>query len=313
MMQRRGEDAGAAAISLVTDLSRIHGGAVGMCDGMPSATVSDAMAKRVLAWVRHGEYAQPPGVPSAHLPHGLTPRGREQALEAARVVWQYAGQQGLELDAVVDCSRLRRAWETADVMARELERLGSSKLVVSELDALMERGLGAATNLSLEQIEAVLAADPRFEPPPPGWRRDAHYILPLPGAESLAQAGERVARHVRARMRALAGASTAAGSMLVLFVGHGGAFRHAAGQLGMLSAADVQRLSMQHGAPIFFEFHPGSAADPSAERWLCVAGDWRERGAGAARRTPRHARSTQAHAALGDEPYAADARTLRNR
>lgn len=242
------------------------------------------MAKRVLAWIRHGEYAQPPGVPSAHLPHGLTPRGREQALEAARVVWRQVQQQGLELDPVVDCSRLRRAWETADVLARELENLGSSKLIVKEFDALMERGLGAAANLTLEQIEAVLAADPRFERPQPGWKRDAHYTLPLPGAESLARAGERVARHVRARMRALdVDDSTSSSSKppLVLFVGHGGAFRHAASELGLLSPADVQRLSMQNGAPIFFEFHAGRDGDVNSERWLRVAGDWHERGAGA--------------------------------
>jgi broad specificity phosphatase PhoE len=247
------------------------------------------MAKRVLAWIRHGEYAQPLGVPSAHLPHGLTPRGREQAREAARVVWQHCQQHGLELDPVVDCSRLRRAWETADVMARALESFGSSKLVVKEFDALMERSLGAAANLTLEQIEAVLDADPRFERPRPGWKRDAQYTLPLPGAESLARAGERVARHVRARMRALDGDAAAASSSmpssakprLVLFVGHGGAFRHAASELGVLSPADVERSSMHHGAPIFFEFHAGRGGDVSAERWHRVAGDWREREAGA--------------------------------
>jgi 2,3-bisphosphoglycerate-dependent phosphoglycerate mutase len=240
------------------------------------------MANRVLAWIRHGEYAQPPGVPSAHLPHGLTARGREQAALAARVVWQHATAHQLQLDPVVDSSRLRRAWETADVMARELERLGGAKLVVKEFDALMERGLGAAANLTLEQIEAVLAADPRFERPPPGWKRDAHYSLPLPGAESLAQAGARVARHVGARMRALAGDATAAKpASLVLFVGHGAAFRHAASQLGLLAPADVPRLSMDHAAPIFFEFHPGRGGDTSSERWLRVVGDWRERDAAA--------------------------------
>jgi len=253
------------------------------------------MAKRILAWIRHGEYAQPPGVPSAHLPHGLTPVGREQARAAAHLVWQFASQHALTLDTAVDCSRLLRAWETADVMARELERLGSPQLTLREVDALMERGLGAAANLDIEQIEAVLAADPRHETPPPGWKRDAHYVLPLPGAESLAQAGERLARHVRARMRALQAnsalatdrsSSTAAGdegapATLTLFVGHGGAFRHAASVLGLLATADLQRLSMQHGAPIFFEFHPGRDGDAAGERWARVAGDWRERPANA--------------------------------
>jgi len=233
------------------------------------------MAQRLLAWIRHGEYAQPPGVPSAHLPHGLTARGREQAAEAARVIWQFASERGLTLDPSVDCSRLLRAWQTAELIARQLEALGSAKLAVKEFDALMERSLGAAANLSVEQIEAVLAADPRYGLPPPGWKRDAHHLLPLPGAESLAQAGQRVARHVRTRMRAVAAATSA--STLTLFVAHGGAFRHAASELGLLSASDVQRLTMQHGAPIFLEYHPARDNDATAERWVRIAGDWRER------------------------------------
>ena len=236
------------------------------------------MARRLLAWIRHGEYAQPPGVPSAHLPHGLTARGREQAALAARSTWQFAVEQKLGLDPLVDCSRLRRAWETANLMARALEALGSSTLVVREFDALMERSLGAAANLSTEQIEAVLGADPRYGVPPLGWKRDAHHRLPLPGAESLAQAGQRVARHVRARMRALAAdGELPHSSTLTLFVAHGGAFRHAASELGLLEPADVERLTMQHAAPIFFEFHPHGDGDVRGERWVRVAGDWSER------------------------------------
>src|SRR5262245_44884616 len=138
------------------------------------------MAQRALAWIRHGEYAQPPGVPSAHLPHGLTARGREQAAAAARAVWGHAESHALELEVEIDCSRLLRAWETATLMARELEGLGCRALVVREFDDLAERSLGAAANLTIEQIEAVLAADPRFEVPPSGWKRDPSYVLPLP-------------------------------------------------------------------------------------------------------------------------------------
>lgn len=240
------------------------------------------MPRRVLAWIRHGEYAQPAGVPSAHLPHGLTPHGQEQAAAAARVVWQFAERHGLELDPVIDCSRLRRAWETAESMARGLEILGGPRLVVKEFDALMERSLGSAANLTIEQIEAALAADPRHRRPAPGWKRDAHYTLPLPGAESLAHAGERVARHVRERMRALEHGALRSLSMrgsLTLFVGHGGAFRHAASELGLLAAADVRRLTMPHASPIYFEFSGGAGA--AGEGWVRVAGDWCERAAAA--------------------------------
>jgi broad specificity phosphatase PhoE len=228
---------------------------------------------RVLAWIRHGEYAQPPGVPSAHLPHGLTPRGAVQARSAAHVVWRYAVEHELELDATIDSSRLRRAWETAHLMARELERLGSPALRVEEFDDLAERGLGAAANLTIEEIEAILAADPRFELPLPGWKRDPSYVLPLQGAESLEQAGRRVAKHVLARSRGLGRRS------LKLFVGHGGAFRHAARELGVLSAAQVQALSMEYAAPIFLEHHSNGS---DGDRLVHTGGAWRERGSTAA-------------------------------
>jgi broad specificity phosphatase PhoE len=252
------------------------------------------MVQRVLAWIRHGEYAQPPGVPSAHLPHGLTLRGQEQALNAARVVSQYAEEHGLAIDRVIDSSRLRRAWETARLMARELQRLGSLPLVieesrieqrgapefcVQEFDELAERSLGAAANLTIGEIEAVLAADPRFEVPPPGWKRDPCYVLPLTGAESFEQAGRRVARHVMTRMRAQNGAAS-----LKLFVGHGGAFRHAARELGLLSPEEVQRLTMQHGTPIYLEHlylgHPDDGM--TRARLVHAGGEWPPRKAAAA-------------------------------
>ncbi len=227
------------------------------------------MVQRVLAWIRHGEYAQPEDVPSAHLPHGLTPRGCDQARAAARAVWLYVQQQRLELDPVVDCSPLRRAWETAQLMTRELARLGAPALAVQEFDELVERSLGAAANLTIGEIEAVLAADPRFEVPAPGWKREPSYRLPLPGAESLDEAGRRVARHVVTRMRAPSGNAS-----LKLFVGHGGAFRHAARALGLLSFEEARQLSMQHGSPIYFEHH---ASDDAGDRLVYVAGEWRRR------------------------------------
>jgi 2,3-bisphosphoglycerate-dependent phosphoglycerate mutase len=232
------------------------------------------MVKRVLAWIRHGEYAQPPGVPSAHLPHGLTARGREQSRAAAQAIWQYALDHRLTLDPVIDCSRMRRAWETASLLGEELLRIGGPALLVEEFGELAERCLGASANLTVDEIESVLAADPRFASPAPGWKRDPHYTLPLQGAESLAQAGERVARHVLRRTPA-----TGDSPSLKLFVGHGGAFRHAAGWLGLLSFDDLQSLSMHHAVPIYFEHRPAPSQAPGAsgDRLVTVAGEWRQR------------------------------------
>jgi broad specificity phosphatase PhoE len=226
---------------------------------------TDEMVRRVLAWIRHGEYAQPPGVPSAHLPYGLTPRGREQARAAAHQVFRFAREHGLEIDSTIDTSRLRRAWETAHLLSDELERLGAPRASLAQFDELAERTLGAAANLTVDEIEAVLASDPRFEVPPRGWKRDPAYVLPLIGAESLEQAGRRVAQHVLARMREASG--------LKLFVGHGGAFRHAARELGVLSPAQVAELSMLHGDPIYFEYR----ADGGTAGVSHVAGQWRRR------------------------------------
>jgi broad specificity phosphatase PhoE len=224
------------------------------------------MVKRALAWIRHAEYAQPSGVPSAHLPHGLTARGREQARAAAHGVLAFAREHELELHPVVACSSLRRAWETADLLRHELMRIGGPALALEELPALAERSLGAAANLSVGEIEAALCADPRFEAPPRGWKRDPRYRLPLLGAESLEEAGARVARHVATRMRALAG-----GACLKLFIGHGGAFRHAAFALGLLSSEAARRRSMQHAAPLYFEH---DVLGGGLERFVHIAGEW---------------------------------------
>ena len=228
------------------------------------------MVERALAWIRHGEYSQLPGVPSAHLLQGLTARGREQARAAAHGVWAFAREHELELHAVVDCSSLRRAWETADLMRGELRRIGGPELALEEVAVLAERSLGAAANLTVDEIEAALAADPRFEVPPHGWKRDPGYRLPLIGAESLEQAGARVARHVTTRMRALAG-----DACLKLFVGHGGAFRHAAGALGLLPREGIRQRSMQHAAPLYFEH---LALQGMPERFVHLAGQWLLRG-----------------------------------
>jgi len=196
----------------------------------------------------------------------LTARGREQARAAAHGVWAFARERSLELHSSVDCSSLRRAWETADLIRQELVRLGGPALLLEEQPALAERCLGAAANMTVDEIEATLAADPRYEVPARGWKRDPSYRLPLLGAESLDEAGARVARHVLERMRSLAGRRC-----LKLFIGHGGAFRHAARVLGVLGADAVRGSTMQHAAPLYFEH----LAQPDArERIVHLAGEW---------------------------------------
>lgn len=227
------------------------------------------MVHVIAALIRHGAYRQPAGVPSAHLPHPLSRRGEAQARAAAGRLAETAAAHGWRLSRTIDSSELLRAWQTAGLLA---ERLGREFRVVG-FPALAERGLGSAANLTMARIEAVVAADPRLAPLPAGWKGDSLFRLPLPGAESLLEAGQRAARHIEARMRALA--RRARRDAVKLFVGHGGAFRHAAVVLGVLPLEAAGGLSMQHCRPVFLE-----RLDEG--RWRHVGGDWKRRRRGEA-------------------------------
>lgn len=225
------------------------------------------MARLIAALLRHGAYRQLADTPSAHQPFGLTARGARQAAEAAELLADTLAERRWQLDPVIDSSRLLRAWQTARAIA---DRLAGAQRV-EQFDALAERSVGIAANLSVAQIEQVLAEDPRYPAPPPGWKADSHYCLPLPGAESLLQAGRRVADHLAARMRALAseGGRDRSVDRVKLFVGHGAAFRHAAHHLGALALDEVAALSMYHARPVFLEV--------GDDRWHPIAGNWKPR------------------------------------
>jgi 2,3-bisphosphoglycerate-dependent phosphoglycerate mutase len=120
-------------------------------------------------------------------------------------------------------------------------------------------------NLTEAEIEAVVAADPRASALPERWKRVADLRLPFPGAESLSDAGRRVARHIVERAASVSGG----GPRLKIVVGHGGAFRHAARELGVLSDGEVAALSMYHADPVYLECREG--------QWRQVAGRWKPR------------------------------------
>lgn len=215
-----------------------------------------------VALVRHGAYEQPDDVPSAWLPQPLTAEGRVQAVAAASALAELARERGVALDPVIDASDLQRAWETAQLIATEL----GAPHRVEAFGALRERGLGAGANLTLAQLETIVARDPRHAPLPRGWKAQSGFRLPLPGAETLLEAGARVASHIERRA-----AQTAPGSMKIC-VGHGAAFRHAAHALGVLSRPEIAALSMFHGVPVV-------VARAKDGTWRHVAGRWKIRGA----------------------------------
>jgi broad specificity phosphatase PhoE len=219
--------------------------------------------------MRHGRYAQPPGVPSAHLPHPLIEAGRADARLGAELVMKAAAMHGWQIHPVVDASSLLRAWETAHIAAECLSRAQQGvPFSVEEHAELVERGLGSAANLRVEEIEAIVCRDPRLSPLPPDWKADSSFRLPLLGAETLIEAGERVASHLERRLAVLP--ADAGPATVQLFVGHGAAFRHAAAALGVLPLRALQGLSMHHCRPVFLE----RLADG---RWVHLAGRWKQR------------------------------------
>lgn len=212
-------------------------------------------------FLRHGAYHQLAATPSARQPFALTPEGIEQAHAAADRVRALLEKWDLTLAPVAYCSRQLRAWQTARTLLDALGPADAPRL--EETSALAERGLGAAANLSVAQIEAVLASDPRYETPPEGWKSDSAYRLPLEGAESLDDAGARVATHLGAH--AMPGKAT-------LYIGHGASFRHGCVHLGVLAPEDVPHLSMFHAQPLLL------CHDPHG-KWLHLDGAWKVRAA----------------------------------
>lgn len=219
------------------------------------------MARAWHAVLRHGAYEQWAGVPSARQPWALTAEGQAQARSGAALLDAMLRNHDLALAPVIHVSRQLRAWQTADILADELRALGHQITDLHQTSALAERGLGSAANLTVAQVEAALAADPRHDAPPPGWKSDSDYCLPLEGAESLMMAGARVAHHLE---------QTGRPGAVTVHVGHGASFRHACHHLGLLSRAEIARFSMFHARPSLI-------CHETDGTWRHFAGAWKVR------------------------------------
>ena len=228
------------------------------------------MARTIAALIRHGDYRQQPDTPSSHQPYGLTAQGREAVLGEADKFASLLEKKKLAIAKRVDSSHMLRAWQTALVFVERLYQHQMPSTLIDSFDALAERSVGAAANLTIQQIEKIIVEDPRYEEPPQDWKSNSHYCLPFQGAESLMQAGERVAVHLHLQMENLA--AEAATDTVKLFAGHGAAFRHACYHLGILEYEQLVQLSMYHAHPVLIEYR----ADGS---WRHVGGDWKQRGA----------------------------------
>lgn len=221
------------------------------------------MPRLIAALVRHAHYQQLADTPSAHQPFPLTDEGRRQARECAVKLHQEARQQGWTIADAIHSSQLLRAWETARIMADNL----AGRYTINAFAELAERSVGSVSNLTIHQIEAVIREDPRYDPLPEDWKSNSRFCLPLPGAESLLQAGGRVADHLQWAMQQLA--EQVREDTVKIFVGHGAAIRHAAYVLGVLRFEEIARLSMYHAEPVYVEYNETG--------WARVAGRWKIR------------------------------------
>jgi len=226
------------------------------------------MPRYIAALIRHGDYHQLARTPSAHQPFALNSAGREHARTGARALHKIIRKNEWTLMNTIDCSRMQRAWQSARIIADYLQSKVGEEFTLGEYDALAERGVGSAANLSTRQIEEILHRDCRYTDPPANWKADSFYRLPLQGAESLLDAGIRVAAHLNEQMASIP--EHVEKDVVKLFVGHGAAFRHAAFHLGVLEFEQLSKLSMHHGGALFLEFNPQS-------EWRHIAGEWKQR------------------------------------
>lgn len=228
------------------------------------------MARTIAALIRHGEYRQQPETPSAHQPYALTAQGKTTVSDEADSLAALLHRQTWKLAAKVDSSNMLRAWQTALIFVEKLYQHVMPATLIDSYDALAERGVGAVANLTIQQIEKLIVEDPRYEEPPQEWKSDSHYCLPFQGAESLMQAGARVAEHLQQQMTRLR--TSADADTLKLFVGHGAAFRHAAFHLGVLEYEQLAQLSMHYAHPVLIEYLEDGS-------WRHIGGDWKVRAA----------------------------------
>ena len=229
------------------------------------------MARIIAALIRHGDYNQQVDTPSAHQPYGLTAEGRSVVDQEAENLADLLDRHQWQAADRIDSSNMLRSWQTAMIFVERLYQHAMPSTLIDSYDVLAERSVGSVANLTIQQIEKLIVEDPRYEEPPQDWKSNSHYCLPFQGAESLMQAGERVAQHLKKQMEDLR--EKASVDTVKLFVGHGAAFRHAAYHLDILEFEQLARFSMYHARPVFIEYLEDGS-------WRHIGGDWKIRDTG---------------------------------
>ena len=219
---------------------------------------------KIAILVRHGDYHQKDSTPSALQPYPLTDEGTQQALDCVSLIRKMVDDQGWQLSKKIHSSPLLRAWQTADIIKGGLSEISTHET----FDALVERNVGSVANLTIAEINDLLEADPRYETAPENWKSNSHYRLPFVGAESLMDAGKRVAAHLKETLNSLP--SDNENPIAQIFVAHGASIRHAAHILGVMDFDDIAKYSMFHAQPVALCLTDNNI-------WHQSAGDWKIR------------------------------------
>lgn len=169
-------------------------------------------------------------------------------MAAAKIIKQFAEAHKLKIHSTVHSSNLLRAWQTAKIIKENI----NNHFDIETSSLLNERSVGAVANLTVTEIEELLKEDPRYECSDFNWKSDSYYCLPFDRAESLMQSGERLATLINKEFVSLR--KSFKQNTLMIIVGHGASFRHAAYLLGIIEFEDIAKYLMYHAAPLFFEY-----------------------------------------------------------
>jgi len=220
------------------------------------------------ALIRHGDYHHQPLTPGAFQPYALNREGERQAQQCVSMLTGFSKREQVPVAAEIHTSLLLRAWQTADIIARQIQEDTTATGDLVQTTQLAERCVGSLANLTLAEIEQIVRDDPRYANLPDGWKSNSHFCLPCPGAESLMQAGRRVADYIEQTIQAQQ--QRYKRGFVQIFVGHGAAFRHAAYHLGVLTLPEIGQLSMHHARPLFLRLDADHC-------WYHQSGAWKQR------------------------------------
>jgi len=225
------------------------------------------MSRLIAVFMRHAALKQPAGVPGTNLPFPLTAAGESQASKAAARLHALADKMDCKIDDDIECSPNQGAWQTAAILAEDLEETTFRGYRAVERAELAGRSLGSAGNLKTAQLDALIAEDPRFTKPPKNWLTQTNYRSPFAGAETLGAAGERVGDYVRRRVEEMWPHLT--GDTLKLFIGDSSALIHAAAHLGAIPDKRAPQLSLANASWALIEFR-------ASGRCTLLSADWRK-------------------------------------